>query len=124
MIAGLKYLFTSIQNLGSSFVQGTVIGYLTNSNFNGFCRNQDFQEVTVEVNSEPVLKFALAYGFRNIQNIVQKIKRKKLSYHFVEVMACPSGNSIGILISCINRSTGCSRNQYSQLRLIPHQIIC
>ncbi len=56
-----------------------------------FSRNQDFQEVVVEVNGEPMLKFALAYGFRNIQNIVQKIKRKKLSYHFVEVMACPSG---------------------------------
>lgn len=34
---------------------------------------------------------ALAYGFRNIQNIVQKVKRKKCQYHFVEIMACPSG---------------------------------
>ena len=57
-----------------------------------FCRNQDFQEVHVEVNGEVVLKFALAYGFRNIQNIVQKIKRRKMQYHFVEIMACPSGN--------------------------------
>ena len=37
------------------------------------------------------MKFAIAYGFRNIQNIVQKIKRGKCPYHFVEVMACPSG---------------------------------
>ena len=54
-------------------------------------RNADFQEVVVEVDSKPVLKFAIAYGFRNIQNIVQKIKRGKSAYHFVEVMACPSG---------------------------------
>ena len=50
------------------------------------------QEVTVENNGEVVLRFALAYGFRNIQNIVQRIKRKKLTYDFVEIMACPSGN--------------------------------
>ena len=45
----------------------------------------------LEIGGETKLKFALAYGFRNIQNIVQKIKRGKLTYHFVEVMACPAG---------------------------------
>ena len=45
----------------------------------------------LDVNGEDQLTFAFAYGFRNIQNIVQKIKRKKCSYHFVEIMACPSG---------------------------------
>ena len=38
-----------------------------------------------------MLKFAAAHGFRNIQNLVQKMKRGKSSYHYVEVMACPSG---------------------------------
>ena len=38
-----------------------------------------------------MLQFAAAYGFRNIQNIVQKLKRKKCPYHYIEVMACPSG---------------------------------
>jgi iron only hydrogenase large subunit-like protein len=38
---------------------------------------------------------ALAYGFRNIQNIVQKVKRGKCQYHFVEIMACPSGCNNG-----------------------------
>ena len=38
-----------------------------------------------------MLQFAAAYGFRNIQNLVQKLKRKKCPYHYVEVMACPSG---------------------------------
>ncbi|KAJ7383620.1 hypothetical protein OS493_026806 [Desmophyllum pertusum] len=54
-------------------------------------RNKDFKEVTLQVDGQDVLKFAAAYGFRNIQNLVQKIKRGKSPYHFVEVMACPSG---------------------------------
>ena len=55
-------------------------------------RNQDFQEVTIELPGLPALRFATAYGFRNIQNIVPKVKRGKLPYDFVEVMACPSGS--------------------------------
>eukprot|EP00057_Strongylocentrotus_purpuratus_P024896 XP_011679370.1 PREDICTED: cytosolic Fe-S cluster assembly factor narfl isoform X1 [Strongylocentrotus purpuratus] len=54
-------------------------------------KNKDFKEVTVESDGQPLLRFALAYGFRNIQNLVQKIKRGKSPYHFVEVMACPAG---------------------------------
>ncbi|XP_078273789.1 cytosolic Fe-S cluster assembly factor narfl isoform X2 [Rhinoraja longicauda] len=54
-------------------------------------RNKDFQEVTLEQDGNVLLRFALAYGFRNIQNLVQKLKRGKLTYHYVEVMACPSG---------------------------------
>ena len=41
-----------------------------------------------------MLKFAAAYGFRNIQNLVQKMKRGKCPYQFVEVMACPSGQTL------------------------------
>lgn len=54
-------------------------------------RNQDFQEVIIEQPGTPGLRFATAYGFRNIQNIVQKVKLGKLNYDFVEVMACPAG---------------------------------
>ncbi|CAK6964786.1 cytosolic Fe-S cluster assembly factor narfl [Scomber scombrus] len=54
-------------------------------------RNKDFQEVTLEKDGVVVLCFASTYGFRNIQNLVQKLKRGKSPYHFVEVMACPSG---------------------------------
>ena len=54
-------------------------------------RNSDFKELILEINGELKLKFALAYGFRNIQNIVQKIKKNNCSYHYVEIMACPSG---------------------------------
>ncbi|NWV22886.1 NARFL factor, partial [Origma solitaria] len=54
-------------------------------------KNKDFQEVTLERDGVVLLQFALAYGFRNIQNLVQKLKRGKCPYHYVEVMACPSG---------------------------------
>ncbi|XP_072167702.1 cytosolic Fe-S cluster assembly factor narfl-like [Diadema setosum] len=54
-------------------------------------KNKDFKEVTVQLEGQQPLRFALAYGFRNIQNLVQKIKRGKSHYHFVEVMACPAG---------------------------------
>lgn len=78
-------------------------------------RNKDFQEVTLEKDGVVVLCFASTYGFRNIQNLVQKLKRGKSPYHFVEVMACPSGkvkyvdvlfcvplyfNSIGATLVC------------------------
>nr|BAC31620.1 unnamed protein product [Mus musculus] len=54
-------------------------------------RNKDFQEVTLEREGQVLLRFAVAYGFRNIQNLVQKLKRGRCPYHYVEVMACPSG---------------------------------
>lgn len=54
-------------------------------------RNPDFREIIFEQNGQVVLCFAIANGFRNIQNLVQKLKRNKCTYHFVEVMACPSG---------------------------------
>ncbi|CAJ2642678.1 unnamed protein product [Trifolium pratense] len=54
-------------------------------------KNSDFQEVTLEVEGETVLKFALCYGFRNLLNTVRKLKTGKSDYHFLEIMACPSG---------------------------------
>ena len=54
-------------------------------------KNADFQEITLEHEGKVVLSFAIANGFRNIQNLVQKMKRKRCHYDFVEVMACPSG---------------------------------
>lgn len=60
-------------------------------------KSTDFQVVNLEVDGKIVLSFALAYGFRHIVNIAQKIKRTKNTkpypYHFVEIMACPSGLS-------------------------------
>ncbi|XP_041995288.1 protein NAR1-like isoform X2 [Salvia splendens] len=54
-------------------------------------RNADFRELTLEVDGKIVLRFALCYGFRNLRNIVTKIKSGKCEYHFLEIMACPSG---------------------------------
>jgi len=54
-------------------------------------RNNDFKEVTLEAEGKILLKFAIANGFRNIQNLVQKMKRKRCDYDFVEIMACPNG---------------------------------
>lgn len=54
-------------------------------------RNPDFREVSLVVEGKEVLNFAVAYGFRNIQSIMTKIRRNKCPYHYVEIMACPSG---------------------------------
>ena len=62
-------------------------------------KNADFQEITLEHEGEVKLTFAVANGFRNIQNLVQKMKRKRCQYDFVEVMACPSG--------CLNGGAQC-----------------
>jgi len=55
----------------------------------------------MQVEGETVLKFALCYGFRNLQNTVRKLKTGKYDYHFLEIMACPSGtifiNSLELL---------------------------
>jgi len=63
-------------------------------------KNSDFKEITLtNENGEVLLRFAIANGFRNIQNLVQKMKRKKCTYDLVEVMACPSG--------CLNGGAQC-----------------
>lgn len=54
-------------------------------------RTADMREVTLEVDGRPVMSGALVYGFRNIQNLTQKLKRGRCTYNYVEVMACPSG---------------------------------
>jgi iron only hydrogenase large subunit-like protein len=66
-------------------------------------KNADFKEVVLRRSScsssnssDPgkdavLLRFAVAYGFRNIQTIVKRIKLRKCTYDYVEIMACPSG---------------------------------
>ncbi|CAA0841809.1 ferredoxin hydrogenases [Striga hermonthica] len=54
-------------------------------------KNADFREVILEVDGKTVLRFAVCYGFRNLRNIVTKLKSRKCEYHFLEIMACPSG---------------------------------
>ena len=55
-------------------------------------RNADMQELQLlDPTGRPLLRFAIAYGFRNIQTIVRQIKTGRCHYDYVEVMACPSG---------------------------------
>jgi iron only hydrogenase large subunit-like protein len=80
-------------------------------------RNADVVEYAVLVNGEPVFKAARYYGFRNIQNLVRRLKPARpsrmpggkpfgsakkptgksqgLEYNYVEVMACPGGCTNG-----------------------------
>jgi iron only hydrogenase large subunit-like protein len=61
-------------------------------------RNEDFAELSVrggEGRPSQKLKFARAYGFRNIQSVMMKMKAKRCSYDFVEIMACPKGCANG-----------------------------
>eukprot|EP00890_Picochlorum_soloecismus_P002020 jgi/Picsp_1/2819/NSC_01045-R1_cytosolic fe-s cluster assembly factor narfl len=53
-------------------------------------RNLDIRECSLDYKGRTI-KFALVYGFRNIQGLVRKIKMRKCQYEYVEVMACPSG---------------------------------
>lgn len=55
-------------------------------------RNKDFIDLSLEDESgNKLLSFAIINGFRNIQTLVQRIKRKTCHYQYVEVMACPTG---------------------------------
>lgn len=80
-------------------------------------RNVDVVEYFVTVDNEPVFKAARYYGFRNIQNLVRRLKPARpsrmpggkpigsarrsttkstsLEYSYVEVMACPGGCTNG-----------------------------
>ncbi|KAI8328371.1 iron hydrogenase [Chlamydoabsidia padenii] len=59
-------------------------------------KNADVKEYMLQSDDgRTLLRFASAYGFRNIQNIVRKIKTGKCNYHYVEVMACPGGCANG-----------------------------
>lgn len=56
-------------------------------------RNRDFMELNLDdkTTGQRLLSFAVINGFRNIQTMIQRIKRKTFKYDYVEVMACPSG---------------------------------
>lgn len=54
-------------------------------------KNSDIREAQLIKDGHTVLNVAIINGFRNIQNLVQKMKRKKPTYDYVEIMACPSG---------------------------------
>ena len=72
-------------------------------------KNKDLKEVylkgtTISGKEVTLLTFAQAYGFRNIQNVMRKIKQGKSPYDYVELMACPSG--------CVNGGGQVKLSQY------------
>lgn len=58
-------------------------------------RNADISEASLEVGGQTVLRFCRAYGFRNIQNAVRRLKAGLSPYHYIELMACPGGCANG-----------------------------
>ena len=74
-----------------SFLMFTVCSLINRLNFLLAVKEKCSLFPLYQDGSNPVLRFAAAYGFRNIQNLMQKLKRGKCVYHFVEIMACPSG---------------------------------
>ena len=57
--------------------------------------NADMREVELKIDGEVKLKFLLAYGFRNVQNVSRALKRDPNKWDFIEMMACPSGCANG-----------------------------
>ncbi len=81
----LEYLFRyATKAIYDVDIWGTQLEYVCG-------RNEDFADVTYGGVGLNRLKFARAYGFRNIQSVMLKMKTKKCNYDFVEVMACPRG---------------------------------
>lgn len=90
-------------------------------------RNADFTELDISTylpvgttasspiyNGKP-LKFARAYGFRNIQSLLLKMKRGQLDIDLIEMMACPSGcNNGGGQLKNFNQLNSSSTSTPSQ----------
>lgn len=63
-----------------------------NLEFKTLIRPKGLKEVRLnDADGKSVLAFATAYGFSNIANLVKQIKQGTTKYHYIEVMACPSG---------------------------------
>ncbi|KAI6240847.1 Trafficking protein particle complex subunit 2-like protein [Aphelenchoides fujianensis] len=87
----------------TAFERGLVIPDLPDEGSGGYTEHLDSQrkskrEATVDleyITLQPPtgrsLMLMKAYGFRNIQNLMRKLRLKKLAPDFVEVMACPRG---------------------------------
>jgi iron only hydrogenase large subunit-like protein len=69
--------------------------------------SSDFIQINLIDPANPnvkLLRFAAAYGFKNIQNVVRKLKSSEYHWDYVEIMACPSG--------CINGGGQLKSDQY------------
>lgn len=63
-----------------------------NIEFKTLIRPKGLKELRLnDAEGKNILAFATAYGFSNIANLVKQIKQGTTKYHYIEVMACPSG---------------------------------
>jgi iron only hydrogenase large subunit-like protein len=89
-----------------------------------FGRNADIKESTLTLDHDAI-NFAIINGFRNIQGLVRRIKKRSCKYHYVEVMACPSGciNGGGQLSVSSDRSYALSdmKDRVAFLRRLSHK---
>lgn len=55
-------------------------------------RNADLLEAKVRIEGVGEVPFTIARGFRNIQNVIRKVKTQgQKNYGFIEIAACPRG---------------------------------
>lgn len=102
-----------LSNAGSSsggylaYVMSRIIGANPGAILESQSQNNDLVEYTVTLEGRPIWRGAQVYGFRNIQNLVRKLKpsprgRSKVvrqrpgrsdptQWDYVELMACPGG---------------------------------
>ena len=90
-------------------------------------RNIDISEIQIENSLGQKLKFARAYGFRNIQSIMLKMRRGKCDYDFIEIMACPSGCINGggqIKLVTTTESSDLMKLRLQKVNELLHNIVC
>lgn len=52
--------------------------------------DRSVKEAAVQVGDDEI-RIAVVHGLKNAQELLKKIERGEVSYHLVEVMACPGG---------------------------------
>ena len=93
-------------------------------------RNPDTWTLELEMDGATVLRFAASYGFRNIQDVVRRVKNGTASAHFVEVMACPGGctNGGGLLLPSDKEASVANKRALSEavsraMEQIPRRLV-
>lgn len=96
--------------------------WLLSCQFDEFNKKYNNEKNNLQVEGKTVLKFALCYGFRNLQNVVRKLKNGKSDYHYLEIMACPSGIfcslQLFVCCRCFEINAGFQEITYSLSKII------
>jgi iron only hydrogenase large subunit-like protein len=89
----LEHIFRfAAERLGGVNLWGKPLVYTAGRNIDVCEVALSNQQVDSSTGIAPMnLKFGRAYGFRNIQSLLLKMKQGKCDLDFVEIMACPSG---------------------------------